>query len=245
MRVVVTGATAGIGRELAQQYAAAGVTLGLTGRRQERLDEVAATCRERGAVVRTYAVDVVDRPAMAEMARDFLEAAGGADLVVANAGVGSPDALSLREGDAGPMSSLLETNVVGVTNTLVPFVPAMKAQGRGHLVAVASVAGFRALPGSAAYCASKAAVRVLMDGLGLDLERHGITCTSVNPGFVESELTARNDFHMPFMLTTPEACRRIRRALARKRRVYTFPWQMALATRLLLLAPRFVVRRLR
>ncbi len=245
MRVVITGATAGIGRELARQYAAAGVTLGLTGRRQERLDEVAGACRERGAVVHTYAVDVVDRAAMASMAKDFLAQAGGVDLVIANAGVGSPDALSLREGDAGPMSALFETNVVGVSNTLVPFVPAMKAQRGGHLVAVASVAGFRALPGSAAYCASKAAVRVLMDGLDMDLARHGITCTSVNPGFVESELTAKNDFPMPFMLSTEAACRRIRRALARKRRVYTFPWPMAIAARLLQVAPRFVVRRLR
>lgn len=245
MRIVITGATAGIGRELAQQYAAAGVTLGLTGRRQERLDEVAAACRGKGATVHTYAVDVVDRPAMADMARDFLAQAGGVDLVIANAGVGTPDPLSLREGDAGPMAALFETNVLGVVNTLVPFVPTMKAQKQGHLVAVASVAGFRALPKSAAYCASKAAVRMLMDGLGNDLLHHGITCTSVNPGFVESELTAKNDFPMPFMLSTAEACRRIRRALARKRRVYTFPWPMALAARVLSIAPGFLVRRLR
>lgn len=245
MRIVITGATAGIGRELAQQYAAAGVTLGLTGRRQERLDEVAAACRGKGATVHTYCVDVVDRSAMADMAKDFLAQAGGVDLVIANAGVGTPDPLSLREGDAGPMAALFETNVVGVVNTLVPFVPTMKAQQQGHLVAVASVAGFRALPKSAAYCASKAAVRMLMDGLGNDLRRHGITCTSVNPGFVESELTAKNDFPMPFMLSTAEACRRIRRALGRKRRVYTFPWPMAIAARLLSIAPAFVVRRLR
>ncbi len=245
MRVVITGATAGIGRELARQYAAAGVTLGLTGRRQERLDEVAAACRASGATVHTYAVDVVDRPAMADMARDFLAQAGGVDLVIANAGVGNPDAHSLRAGDAGPMAALFETNVVGVVNTLVPFVPTMKAQRRGHLVAIASVAGFRALPGSVAYSASKTAVRVLMEGLGMDLERHGITCTTVNPGFVESELTAKNDFPMPFILSTAEACRRIRRALTRRKRVYTFPWPMAIAARLLQVAPEFLVSRLR
>ncbi|MCW8138627.1 MAG: SDR family NAD(P)-dependent oxidoreductase [Planctomycetota bacterium] len=245
MRIVITGATSGIGRELAVQYAAAGVVLGLTGRRQDRLDEAAAACRARGAVVHTYAVDVVDRPAMATMARDFLAAAGGVDLVIANAGVGGPDKRSLDPGDADPMARLFETNVVGVVNTLVPFVPAMKAQRAGHLVAVASIAGFRALPGHAAYCASKSAVRMLMDGLGMDLRRHGIVCTSVNPGFVESELTAKNDFSMPFFLTTEVACRKIRRALARKRRAYTFPWQMALLCRLLVFAPEFIVRRLR
>lgn len=245
MRIVITGATAGIGRELARQYAAPGVTLGLTGRRQERLAEVAEACRALGATVHTYPVDVVDRAGMTDMARDFLAQAGGVDLVIANAGVGGPDTRSLREGDPGPMASLFETNVVGVVNTLVPFVPAMKAQGRGHLAAIASVAGFRALPKSAAYSASKAAVRMLMDGLGMDLRPHGIVCTSVNPGFVESELTAKNDFPMPFMLSTEAACRRIRRALARKKRVYTFPWPMAIAARLLPLVPEFVLRRLR
>jgi short-subunit dehydrogenase len=84
-----------------------------------------------------------------------------------------------------------------------------------------------------------------MEGLGMDLRRHGITCTTVNPGFVESELTAKNDFPMPFILSTPEACRRIRRALARKKRVYTFPWPMAIAARLLQVAPEFLVSRLR
>jgi short-subunit dehydrogenase len=245
MRIVITGATAGIGAELARQYAAAGVTLGLTGRRKDRLEEVAGECRAKGATVHTWGVDVVDRPGMAAMAREYLAAAGGVDLVIANAGVGNPDAWSLKEGDAGPMSSLFEVNVVGVSNTLVPFVPTMKAQRSGHLVAIASIAGFRALPGSASYCASKAAVQMLMNGLGMDLKRHGITCTSVNPGFVESELTAKNDFPMPFILKTPEACRRIRRALARKRRVYTFPWQMALFARLLRITPEFIVRRLR
>lgn len=245
MRIVITGATAGIGAELARQYAAPGVVLGLSGRRQERLDAVAGECRAKGATVHTWAVDVVDRPGMATLAREFLAAAGGVDLVIANAGVGNPDKWSLKEGDAGPMSTLFEVNVVGVSNTLVPFVPAMVAQRSGHLVAIASIAGFRALPGSASYCASKAAVQMLMDGLGMDLKRHGITCTAVNPGFVESELTAKNDFPMPFMLETPEACRRIRRALARRKRVYTFPWQMALLARVLKVAPEFVLRRLR
>jgi short-subunit dehydrogenase len=242
-RIVITGATAGIGAELARQYAAPGVVLGLTGRRADRLEETAVECRGRGAHVHTWTVDATDRPGMAEVARAYLEAARGVDLVIANAGIGGPDRLS--SGDAGPLARTIEVNVIGVLNTLVPFVPAMKEARRGHLVAVASVAGFRAVPGHTVYSASKIAVRTLMDGFGNDLVRHGILCTSVNPGFVESELTANNRFAMPFLLPTDEACRRIRRALARGRRVYTFPLPMAIVARVMAIAPGWVMRRMR
>lgn len=245
MRIVITGATAGMGAELARQYAAQGVVLGLAGRRKDRLEAVAAECRARGAMVHIWSLDVADRAATAAMATEFLAAAGGVDLVVANAGLSVPDKDSLDTGDAGPLAGLMAVNVIGLINTLVPYVPTMKAQKKGHLVGVASIAGFRALPGFAGYCASKSAVRSFMDGLGLRLGRHGITCTSVNPGFVESEMTADNDFPMPFMLSTEAACKRIRRALARRRRVYTFPWPMAVLARLLVFAPEFVVTRLR
>lgn len=244
MKVVITGATAGIGAELARQYAAAGTTLALTGRRKDRLDAVAEECRVRGAAVHVYNVDVVDRGGMAALAKDFIAKAGGVDLVIANAGMGNPD--KLKDGDATAIGALLEVNVVGVTNTLVPFVPTMIAQQRGQLVAVASIAGFRAFPYHAGYSASKAAVQTLMDGFGLTLEKHGIACTCINPGFIESEMTAKNDFPMPFLLRTDEAARRMRRAIARRRRVYTFPWQMAFLARFVLpLLPRFVVKRLK
>jgi short-subunit dehydrogenase len=239
MRIVITGATSGIGEELAAQYSAGGVTLGLTGRRKERLDLVAERCRAKGATVHVYPVSVNDRAAMAALATDFAAKAGGVDLVIANSGTGCPD--RLESGQAGPIADVLETNVIGVTNTLVPFVPIMIAQGRGHLVAVASVAGFRAMPGHTVYSASKMAVRCLMEGFGMRLEPRGIACTTINPGFVESEMTAKNRFKMPFILTTEQACVKIRRAIAKKRRVYTFPGVMAFLARVLAVAPRWLV----
>lgn len=242
-RVFITGATSGIGRALAEGYAREGALLGLVGRREERLQEVAATCRARGAGTRCYAVDVTDREALRAAIDDFVAAAGGADLVIANAGRGGPDRLS--GGDPAPLANLMEVNVVGVLNTLVPFVPVLRAQGGGHLVAIASVAGSRALPGHAAYSASKAAVRTLLEGFGWALERYGIAVTCVNPGFVVSEMTASNDFPMPFLLETEEAARRIRRALRRRPRVYTFPLPMRVVSWTLRWLPAFVVRRLR
>ena len=242
MRIFISGATTGIGRELAQQYAAPGVTLGLAGRRVDRLEEAAAGVRERGGTAHTYPLDVSDREACAQAARDFVAAAGGVDLVIANAGMGCTD--RLETGDAGPQAKLLTVNVLGVVHTLLPFVPTMIAQQSGQLVAVASVAGFRAMPWHTAYCASKTAVQELMAGYGMQLEEHGIRLTTINPGFVVSEITDSNDFYMPFLLTTEKACQKIRRAIRRKKRVYTFPWQMAWFGRpLVRLAPRWLIKK--
>jgi short-subunit dehydrogenase len=231
MRIVITGTTSGIGKELALYYAQSGTTLGLTGRRQERLIEVAAQCQAQGAEVLSASIDVCNATAMRAYAEQFLIQTGGIDLVIANAGVGNPD--DLVSGDPTPHTTLFEVNVIGLLNTMLPFIPAMIQQRYGQLVAIASVAGFRALPGSTTYAATKVAVRALMEGYGWELRRHGITVTTINPGFIVSEMTAPNRFRMPFLLQTAEAARRMARAIQRQRRVYTFPWPLAIAARLL------------
>lgn len=249
MRVVITGATSGLGAELARQYAAEGAThLGLVGRRETLLKEVAEACRASGAEVQIYTQDVTDGEAMRALAEDFVGWAGGADLVIANAGVGGPD--SLGQGDPSGLTWMMDVNVNGVINTLVPFVKPMQTQDpvkgrRGHLVAVASQAGFRALPHHATYAASKIAVRTLMDGFSYTLEHKGISATTINPGFVVSEMTAKNKFPMPFMLQTDDAVRRMRRAIAKRKRVYTFPRRLFALIYLLQILPRFLVARVR
>jgi short-subunit dehydrogenase len=178
---------------------------------------------------------------MQAYAGQFLTHAGGIDMVIANAGVGSPD--DLASGNAAYHTEVFEVNVIGLLNTLIPFIPQMIQQQHGQLVAMASVGGFRALPGSTTYAATKIAVRTLMEGYGWELQRHGITTTTINPGFVVSEMTASNQFHMPFLLPTDAAVRRMARAIARKRRVYTFPWPMAIVARLLPLLPGALLTR--
>ena len=249
MRVEITGATSGLGAELARQYAAKGAThLGLVGRREALLKEVAEVCRGSGAEVRIYTQDVTDGAAMVELADDFVAWAGGADLVIANAGMGAHD--SIGSGDPRPLTQLIDVNVNGVINTLVPFVKSMQAAEpvrgrRGHLVAIASLAGFRALPQHAGYAASKIAVRTLMDGFSYTLEHKGITATTINPGFVVSAMTDKNEFPMPFMLQTDVAVRRMRGAIARRSRTYSFPRRLYFMIWLLQRLPRFVVARIR
>lgn len=241
MRVVITGATSGLGKELATQYAADGAThLALVGRRQERLEEAAEACRAHGAQVEVYAQDVTDGQAMQALAQDFIAKAGGADLVIANAGIACKD--SLASGDPGPLAKCVDINVNGVINTLLPFVPHMKERGSGHLVAVASIAGARALPLHTIYSATKIAVRFLMDGWGYELNSWGIKTTTINPGFVVSEITDKNEFPMPFMLETAPACRRMRRAIRKGKRVYTFPLPMRFVIWLFTFFPRWLVK---
>jgi NADP-dependent 3-hydroxy acid dehydrogenase YdfG len=235
MKIVITGTTSGIGRALALHYAVPGATLGLIGRRQELLTTVAERCQAQGAQVLPAPLDVRHEAAMQAYARQFITQAGGVDIIIANAGVSAPD--DLASGSTAHHAQLFEVNVIGLLNTLLPFVPCMIQQRHGQLVAVSSVAGFRALPGSTTYAATKIAVRALMEGYGWELKRHGIVTTTINPGFVVSEMTANNQFPMPFLLPTDAAARRIGRAIARQRRVYTFPWPMAIAARLLPLIP--------
>ena len=241
MKIVITGTTSGIGRALALHYATPGTTLGLIGRRQELLTAVAEHCQGQGATVLPAPLDVRDATTMRAYAGQFVAQAGGVDVVIANAGVGDPD--NLASGSAAHHAWLFEVNVIGLLNTLLPFIPYMIQQQHGQLVAIASVAGFRALPGSTTYAATKIAVRTLMEGYGWELQQHGITTTTINPGFIVSEMTANNQFPMPFLLQTNAAARRIARAIARQRRVYTFPWPMAIAARLLPLIPGALLRR--
>ena len=241
MDIVLTGATSGIGKALALHYARPDTTLGLIGRRQALLSQVTAQCMAQGATVIPGTLDVRDTAAMQAYTGQFLAQAAGIDLVIANAGSGAPD--NLTSGNAGHHAWLFEVNVIGLLNTLLPFVPRMIQQQRGQLVAIASVAGFRALPGSTTYAATKIAVRALMEGYGWELQRHGIITTTINPGFVVSEMTASNKFHMPFLVQTDDAAQRIARAIARQRRVYTFPWPMAIMARLLPLLPGTLLTR--
>jgi hypothetical protein len=240
-RIFITGASSGIGAGLARAYAAPDVTLGLVARRAALLEELAADLRGKGATVRLYAHDVANTRAMKECVEAFLDAAGGADLVIANAGVGIRSAL--LEGNAEDVARLMQVNVVGVTNTLVPFVPAMVRQKSGVLVAISSMAGHRALPGRAAYSASKAAVITFMDGLRMDLHGTGVHAMTICPGFVKTPMLDGLKGKLPFLVDLDDAVATIRHAIEHRERTFTFPWQMNMLRHVLTRAPEWLVRK--
>lgn len=242
MRVFITGASSGLGEGLARHYGRSGASIGLLARRRELLDDLARALREGGARAEVYAADVADSAAVQQAVDAFVGVAGGADLVIANAGVTIKN--SLMKGDAESVARLLAVNVIGVTNTLIPFVPVMLRQKTGTLVAVSSVAGYRGLPGRAAYSASKAAVTTFMDGLRMSLHGTGVHAMALCPGFIRTPMTATLSSPPPFQIEVDEAVRLMARAVDARRDTYVLPWQMSLIRHVLGVAPEWVVRRM-
>ena len=223
MRVVITGASSGIGEALARYYAAQGATLGLISRR--------------------HGVDVTDEAAMAAAAQDFIRRHGVPDLVIANAGIATgTEGADLR--DVAKLRKLLEVNVTGLAATLAAFAPAMREAGHGTLAGIASVAGFRGLAGNGAYSASKSAAITWMESLRAELHGSGVSVVCICPGYIDTPMTRVNRFRMPFLLTADEAARRIARAIAARRRLAVIPWQMALVSVVLRALPGWLYDRI-
>jgi short-subunit dehydrogenase len=235
MRVVITGASSGIGEALARHYAGVGVVLGLISRR-------APAGGLPGTVV-CYPLDVTDAAAIERAAVDFVRRFGAPELVIANAGVGV-GTLGEDLADIAKLRRVLEVNVAGLAATFAAFAPAMRQAGAGTLAGIASVAGFRGLAGNGAYCASKAAAITWMESLRAELFGTGVSVVCICPGYIDTPMTAVNRFPMPFLLSSDDAARRIARAIARRRRLAVIPWQMAAVSVLMRGMPGWIYDRL-
>ena len=228
-RIFITGASSGIGEALARHYAASATAIGLCARRKNALDALAASLPGKCAA---YPLDVSDAAALESAARDFVQRCGTPDLVIANAGV-SVGTRGDDPGDVAKLRRVLEVNVTGLAATLAAFAPAMRAAGRGTLCGIASVAGFRGLPGAGAYSASKAAAIAWLEALRVELAGSGVAVVTICPGYIDTAITRANRYRMPFLLPADEAARRIARAIEAKRRIAVIPWQMAIIGRIL------------
>lgn len=240
--VFVTGASSGIGAALARHYAAAGACVGLYARRRDVLDALAASLPDPARVA-VYAGDVADAAAVAAAAAAFVDRFGLPDVVIANAGV-SRGTLTEHAEDSAAFRRILETNVLGIVHTFQPFVGPMRARRGGALVGVASIAGFRGLPGAGAYSASKAAAITYLESLRVELHGSGVAVVTVCPGYVATPMTARNPYRMPFLMDAAASARSIARAVDRRRRWHVLPWPMRIVGALLRRLPRPVYDRL-
>lgn len=247
MKVFLTGASSGIGVALARAYAASeapgSLTLGLFARRQEALDEVARDINAaHGHQVANYIGDVRVPADVQRAAAAFLTRFGPPDIVIANAGV-SRGTLTEYAEDLPAFAAVFETNVLGMVHTFQPFLAAMRTRGSGTLVGIASVAGFRGLPGSGAYSASKAAAISYLESLRVEEQARGIRVVTLCPGYIATPLTAKNSYKMPFLLQPDEAARRMLRVVAAGRKFAVVPWQMAIVGRVLRCLPRWIYDR--
>ncbi len=178
-----------------------------------------------------------DAGALARAAADFVARFGAPDIVIANAGV-SRGTLTEHAEDNAAFGAVIDTNVLGIVHTFQPFISAMRAAGSGALVGIASVAGFRGLPGAGAYSASKAAAIAYLESLRLELRGSGIAVVTICPGYIATPMTEGNPYPMPFLLDAGKAARLFARAIAARRRFVVIPWPMALVGSVLRLLPR-------
>ncbi len=236
--VIITGASTGIGAALAVEYGRRGWGVGLVARRAELLVDVAAQVRTAGGRAAHAAADVTDRGALGAAVAQLEAELGPCDLLVANAGIGGPTPAHKVPIEA--IEQILDLNVRGVLYAIGAVLPGMVVRKSGHIAAVSSVAGFRGLPGTGAYSASKACVTTLLESFRIDLKRRGVAVTSINPGFIETPLTAVNKFPMPFLMKADRAARLIADGLQRCPAELTFPWQMKVLMHLARLLPNWL-----
>lgn len=223
---LITGASSGIGRALAERLAGGGTEVILVARRVELLEEVRSGIVSRGGRARAIALDVAQPDRVVETLQR-VDHEAPIDLVVANAGIaGSTPAQTLTWASIAPM---LQINVMGAIATLAALLPAMVARRRGHLVGISSLAGMRGLPKTASYSATKAALSTFLESLSIDLEGSGVFVSDVRPGYVKTDLTANRGYKMPMLMELSDAIDTIASGLEAGERVIAFPKPLASA----------------
>ena len=212
--VWITGASTGIGREVALQLAARGVTVAVSARSAEKLEGM-------GENIKPYPLDVTDAAAVAKTIAQIEAELGPIDLALMGAGAYAPIAMDQIKPEL--FASIMNVNYMGVVNAVAALVPIMRQRGRGHIAWIASVSGYRGLPKASAYGPTKAALINLAESLKPQLGALGLTVSVVNPGFVETPMTKANDFPMPFLMTPQDAARRTIDGLAKGKFEVAYP----------------------
>lgn len=229
--VFLTGASSGIGEALAIEISKQGAILGLLARRAELLRELAEKCEAAGGAARYFACDVTDAAAVQKAADALREEFGRVDVLIANAGIGGNNK-ETRALQPEFVKQVIDINVMGAVNSVYAVLPQMLERGQGQLVAISSLAGFRGLPKSAAYSASKGAMTNLFESIRLDVQDKGVAVTIIQPGFIKTPLTSGRKNKMPFLMELEDAVPLFLNAIEKRKKFAAFPWQLATFVRL-------------
>ena len=221
--VCITGASSGIGWALAREVARHGARVGALARREERLRQLCDEIRTSGGTGEFAVADAGDRTAVHAALRSLADRLGPCDVLIANAGIGASN--TAAELNVPAAEAAIRTNLLGPMYAFEAVLPDMLRRGSGHLVGVSSVAAFKGLPTAAAYSASKAGLNAYLESIRISLRAKNIAVTAICPGFVRTEMTAKNP-RMPWVLEADVAARLMVRAIARRRKVYCFPRRM-------------------
>lgn len=225
----VVGASSGIGAALAEELLARGATVAISARREQRLHDVSA------GRMHVVPADTTDAEGIVAAAQDVRAELGRIDLAVLNAGYWQQ--MTAVDWDTQTFRRHVEVNLLGMSNAIGAVLPDMLARGSGVIAGVASVAGYRGLPGAEGYGSTKAAQINLLEALRADVAPRGVHVTTVCPGFVRTEMTAHNAFPMPFIIDADDAARAICQGLQKDRTEIVFPAQMAALMKLARFVP--------
>lgn len=225
----ITGASSGLGRALAARIAADGQPIAVTARREAELLSLVGEIEAAGGQAMAIPLDVADPDAVKAAVAQAEAALGPIGLMIANAGIDGltpADDFKVEE-----VSRTLQVNLIGAAACYDAVLPGMLSRGEGQIVGVASLAGFRGLPGAAAYCASKAGLIALLESLRIELSPKGIDVTTLNPGFVKTPMTAPNQHPMPFLMELDGAIKIMHKAIRKRVSERSFPWSLASITK--------------
>jgi len=234
--VFITGASSGIGQALALRFYQAGYRLALAARRTEVVKSWASAVNLSPNSLEIYSADVSDTASIVAAGQACIASQGVPDVVIANAGISIGMDSAIRA-DLDVMARTFATNTLGVAATFHPFIDAMTQRGSGALVGIGSVAGIRGLPGHGAYCASKAAVIAYCESLRGELKASGVKVVTICPGFIDTPLTQKNSYAMPFLMPPEAFADQAFAAVEAGVSYRVIPWQMGLVAKLLRLLP--------
>lgn len=232
----ITGASSGIGQALAWRFHQAGYQLALVARRTDDVQGWAKSREMDPDSYRIYGADVSVVDSILSAGVACLEQQGVPDVVVANAGISVGMDTNVRE-DLDVMARTFAINNIGLAATFHPFIEAMTRRGSGALVGIASVAGIRGLPGHGAYCASKAGVINYCESLRGELRSRGVKVVTLSPGYIDTPLTRKNSYAMPFLMHADEFADTAIKAIEAGVSYRVIPWQMGLVAKLMRLLP--------
>ncbi|TNF97853.1 MAG: SDR family NAD(P)-dependent oxidoreductase [Gammaproteobacteria bacterium] len=234
--IMITGATGDLGSALAILYAAPGVTLALTGRNPNKLQQIEQHCRELGAEVNSEALDITDLAAIEQWVTEF-DAMQPVDLIIANAGTTNSIGSNGESETWIDIQRVIDTNVYGTLASITPLVNSMRDRKSGHIAIVSSLAGYIGMPITPIYSASKAAIKVYGEALRGSLASSGVNVSVICPGFVKSSMSDQYPGATPFMISAEKAAQIIRRGLTKNKACIAFPFPLNLGTWLLTILP--------
>lgn len=229
--ILITGASRGIGEQIAIQYAASDVNLILVARDPKKLVHVTQNCQKKGANVLSESIDVQNAIELKEFILN-VDNKMPIDLVIANAGVSSTLQSDWKPEKEEDINQVFAINLQGTMNTVNPLIPRMIERKKGQIAIMSSIAGLRGLPQSPSYCASKAATYTYGQSLRAWLSRYKIQVNVICPGYVKTDMSDRLTGMKPFLMSREKAAKKIYKGLYKNKATIAFPWSLHLLMRM-------------